>query len=162
MDILNPPALALAPLLSLSQQQQQQPYQHYQAFTNNNGFPSFPYQQQPSQQSFSRPPSSSPSSCDDSAASGSSGSYGSYPPHPPPGSSCCLFVGNLSYFCTDTHLHDLFDQYGHVQQVKIVMNDLNTRSLMFGFVTMASMIEATEMERLMNGMVFMGRKLRYG
>ncbi len=72
----------------------------------------------------------------------------------------CLFVGNLSYFCEEKHLHDLFDQYGHVQQVKIVMNDLNTRSLMFGFVTMATATEAFEMERLMNGMMFMGRKLK--
>ena len=76
----------------------------------------------------------------------------------PPGT--CLFVGNLSYFCEEKHLHDLFDQYGHVQQVKIVMNDLNTRSLMFGFVTMASPAEAREMEISFDDHLFMGRRLR--
>lgn len=71
-----------------------------------------------------------------------------------------VFVGNLSYFCEESHLYDLFDQYGHVQHVRIVRNDSNTRSLMFGFVTVGSPHEAREMERLLNNHLFMGRRMR--
>ena len=71
-----------------------------------------------------------------------------------------LFVGNLSYFCEISHLFDLFDQYGHVNGVRIVRNDNRSRTLMFGFVTMSTVHEANEMERILNGTFFMGRRLR--
>ncbi len=47
-----------------------------------------------------------------------------------------------------------------MSEVRVMLNDSRTRSLMFGFVTVASSTEATEMERLLNGTFFMGRKLR--
>ena len=71
-----------------------------------------------------------------------------------------LFVGNLSYFCEEKDLFELFDQYGNVEDVRIIKNDSGTRSLMFGFVTMASVYEAREMEKLLNNHLFMGRRLR--
>jgi RNA recognition motif-containing protein len=71
-----------------------------------------------------------------------------------------VFVGNLSYFCEETHVFELFNQYGHVQHVRIVRNDSNTRSLMFGFVTLSSIHEAREIERLLNNHMFMGRRMR--
>jgi RNA recognition motif-containing protein len=71
-----------------------------------------------------------------------------------------VFVGNLSYFCEESDLFELFNQYGRVQHVRIVRNDTNTRSLMFGFVTLSSVHEAREMERLLNNHLFMGRSMR--
>jgi RNA recognition motif-containing protein len=72
-----------------------------------------------------------------------------------------VFVGNLSYFCEEQHLFRLFSQYGHVQRVFIVQNDSNTKSLMFGFVTLLSDVEAREIEKLLHNHLFMGRRLRY-
>ncbi len=71
-----------------------------------------------------------------------------------------LFVGNLSYFCEVSHLFDLFNEYGRVNGVRMVRNDNRTRPLMFGFVTMSTAHEASEMERILNGSFFMGRRLR--
>jgi RNA recognition motif-containing protein len=71
-----------------------------------------------------------------------------------------LFVGNLSYFCEEKDLYELFDQYGNVEDVRIIKNDSGSRSLMFGFVTMASVHEAREMEKLLNNHLFLGRKIR--
>ncbi len=75
-------------------------------------------------------------------------------------SSCVVFVGNLSYFCEEPHLHKLFDNVGHVTHVRIVRNESNSRSLMYGFVTLSSFPEAQEIERLLNNHLFMGRRLR--
>lgn len=77
-----------------------------------------------------------------------------------PSPESTLFVGNLSFFCEERHLFELFDQYAHVHHVRIMRNDFRTRSLMFGFVTLGSLHEANELERLLNGTFFMGRKLR--
>jgi RNA recognition motif-containing protein len=71
-----------------------------------------------------------------------------------------LFIGNLSFFCEECHLFDLFDEYAHVNGVRIVRNDNRTRSLMFGFVTLSTVHEAKEMERMLNGSFFMGRRLK--
>ncbi len=71
-----------------------------------------------------------------------------------------LFVGNLSYFCEEKDLYALFEENGHVEDVRIIKNDSGTRSLMFGFVTMSTIHETREMEKLLNNQMFMGRKLR--
>ncbi len=71
-----------------------------------------------------------------------------------------LFVGNLSFFCEEKHLFELFNQYGPVENVHIVRNDDHTRSLLFGFVTMTTAHAAREMHRLLNECMFMGRRMK--
>ncbi len=71
-----------------------------------------------------------------------------------------LFVGNLSYFCEERDLVELFDHCAHVHGVRIMRNASRTRSLMFGFVILASDHEASEIERIFNGSFFMGRNLK--
>ncbi len=71
-----------------------------------------------------------------------------------------LFVGNLSYFCEESQLHSLFDEYCYVQNVRIHRNEAKTRSLQFGFITVSSPGEAKKMESMLNNHLFMGRKLR--
>ncbi len=71
-----------------------------------------------------------------------------------------LFVGNLSFFCEESHLMELFSQYGHVQGIRILLNRKQNKSLMYGFVTMQSTVEAVEMVFLLDGHLFMGRKLK--
>ena len=94
----------------------------------------------PSQQSISN----------SSSNSGSSGQ--GHKPHE-------LFVGNLSFFCEERHLFELFDQYTRVNGVRVMRNELRTRSLMFGFVTLSCPHDANEMARVLNGTFFMGRRM---
>jgi RNA recognition motif-containing protein len=71
-----------------------------------------------------------------------------------------VFVGNLSYFCEEQDLFNLFDAYVEVTHVRIVRNPENNKTLMFGFVTLSTVHEAKEMAKLLHGQLFMGRKLR--
>ncbi len=71
-----------------------------------------------------------------------------------------IFVGNLSFFCTERDLFDLFFPYGHVTNVRITRNDHKNRSLMFGFIAFASAQEAREMVKVFDRHLFMGRCLR--
>jgi RNA recognition motif-containing protein len=71
-----------------------------------------------------------------------------------------LFVGNLSFFCTERDLFELFSEYAEVVNVRIARNEQKNRSLMFGFVAFGNMHEAREMSRLFQRHIFQGRNLR--
>jgi RNA recognition motif-containing protein len=77
-----------------------------------------------------------------------------------PTNKCVLFVGNLSYFCEEKHLRELFQPYGCLLQARVMHNEHNTRSLMYGFVTLSSPEAAREMERIFDNHMFMGRQMR--
>jgi RNA recognition motif-containing protein len=47
-----------------------------------------------------------------------------------------LFVGNLSYNTTETHLKDMFAAHGTVVEVDLIMDKFSGRSRGFAFVTM--------------------------
>lgn len=49
-----------------------------------------------------------------------------------------IYVGNLSYNTREENLRDLFEGYGEVVSVNIVMDKMTGRSRGFGFVEMAS------------------------
>lgn len=70
-----------------------------------------------------------------------------------------MFVGNLSYFCEEYDLFTLFNEYAHVKNVRIVWNENHSRPLMYGFVVLASHQEVQEIKKLLDGHLFMGRKL---
>lgn len=71
-----------------------------------------------------------------------------------------LFVGNLSYFCTEADLYNLFANFGVVQTLRIKHNDKGTRSLQFGFVCLSNLSEAEEARRVLNGAMVMGRNIK--
>lgn len=70
-----------------------------------------------------------------------------------------VFVGNLSYFCMEMDLHRLFSQYVNVLNVRIERDDNGIRSLLFGFVSLASLEEVHGVSSLLNGHLFMGRHI---
>ncbi len=72
-----------------------------------------------------------------------------------------LFVGNLSYFCESEHLYELFRQYGDLVHIEVVKNRKQSKSLMYGFATMETQAAAENIVDLLDGILFMGRKLRY-
>ena len=72
-----------------------------------------------------------------------------------------VFVGNLSYFCEEKDLYELFNQYSTVTNVRVMRNDDKSRSLMFGFIVLTSRTEVEEICRLLHGHLFLGRHLRW-
>lgn len=70
-----------------------------------------------------------------------------------------IFVGNLSYFCSESILTTLFQQYGLVSSVTIQRSRKNL-PLHYGFVDMAPM-DAERAINALNNLTFMGRQLRY-
>jgi len=72
-----------------------------------------------------------------------------------------LFVGNLSYFCIDANLMDLFAPYGLVESIEIKRGKETGDCLMHGFVEMGSLEAAEAAAMELNGRKFMGRRIRY-
>ena len=71
-----------------------------------------------------------------------------------------LYVGNLSYFCEEHHLWDLFGRIGNVDRCHIIRNYDRTRSLSYGFVCMTTVEEALFAIKVLNDQMFMGRALK--
>lgn len=71
-----------------------------------------------------------------------------------------LFIGDLSYFCTEEDIQKLFSRYGTVVETRIRRSDRGGHSLMFGFVKMTSLEDAERCERELDNLSFMGRLLR--
>src|SRR5437764_5939481 len=70
-----------------------------------------------------------------------------------------LYVGNLSYDMTDSDLQTLFEQFGQVQSVQIIMDRDTGRSKGFGFVEMNGPQEAQAAIDGLNGKEVNGRQL---
>ncbi len=88
-----------------------------------------------------------------------------------------LFVGNLSYFCEEQNLYDLFSNalatrdiaqgqnplrlMNYVSSVRIIYSEGQPqRSLMFGFATLNNFNDAQYIIQQLQNTMFMGRKLR--
>ncbi len=74
-------------------------------------------------------------------------------------SSRTLFVGDLSFFCSEGHLHNLFADFGPVLNVDIKRGRAGD-SLMHGFVEMDTVAAAEIAMNSLNNIKFMGRKMR--
>lgn len=70
-----------------------------------------------------------------------------------------IFVGNLSYFCSNASLVDFFASLGPVQGVNVRQSKKNI-PLHYGFVEMPRELALRACNEL-NGVEFMGRKIRY-
>src|SRR5437867_5007405 len=70
-----------------------------------------------------------------------------------------LYVGNLTYGCTDASLRQLFEAHGTVTSAQIIMDRDTGRSKGFGFVEMGSDAEAQAAIAALNGKEVDGRAL---
>ena len=70
-----------------------------------------------------------------------------------------LFVAKLSYGTTEAELLPLFESYGDVDSVKIIMDRETGRSKGFGFVEMPNDDEAAEAIEGLNGHELDGREI---
>lgn len=71
-----------------------------------------------------------------------------------------LFVGDLSYFCREQHIQQLFSSIGRVISVRIRRSDRRGHSLMHGFAKMASVEDAQRVVATFDGYMFLGRKMK--
>ena len=69
-----------------------------------------------------------------------------------------IFAGDLSLFCTEEKLFSLVCPFGDVKSV-IIRRGRQGENLQYGFIQMDHEA-AREVVRAMNGMKFLGRKLR--
>lgn len=70
-----------------------------------------------------------------------------------------VFVGNLSFFCTQDHLWNLLAPFGGIRSVKICRTK-EKEPLYYGFVHLTSTSAVEAAIKGLHGQLFMGRKLR--
>lgn len=71
-----------------------------------------------------------------------------------------IYVGNLSYKTTDDELKALFEAHGAVNSARVVKDRESGQSKGFGFVDMPDQAAAEHAIEAINGVDFMGRRLR--
>ncbi len=71
-----------------------------------------------------------------------------------------IYVGNLSYDATEDGLRKVFEEYGEVESVKIIIDRYTNRSRGFGFVEMTSDEEGQSAISGLNGKEIDGRNLK--
>lgn len=82
------------------------------------------------------------------------------PPSHDPRLRRSVFVGDLSFFCTEIDLANAFSRFGHVITVEI-KRGRHGDSLLHGFVEFDNDTAAERAIQFMNGRKWMGRRLRY-
>lgn len=70
-----------------------------------------------------------------------------------------IFVGNLPYLTSGTDLKSVFEQYGCVSAVNLVIEPCSGRSRGFAFVNMPRLDDADEAISRLNGSSLHGRRL---
>jgi len=70
-----------------------------------------------------------------------------------------IFVGNLAFSTTDHDLRQLFEPYGAVNEIRVIMDRDTGRSKGFGFVEMPDGTAATSAIQGANGTELAGRAL---
>lgn len=68
-----------------------------------------------------------------------------------------IYVGNLSFDCTEADLRTAFAAFGEVNDVRLITDRDTGRSKGFGFVEMPNSSEANSAIDGLNGKEFMGR-----
>jgi RNA recognition motif-containing protein len=71
-----------------------------------------------------------------------------------------LFLGDLSTFCTEKDIHDVFSQFGEVVEIKIMRSEETLRNLSYGFLKFANPANAKKAMNALDGSLFCGRHLR--
>ena len=70
-----------------------------------------------------------------------------------------IYVGNLDFKVDENDLRDVFEEYGSVNDVKIITDRYNGRSKGFGFVTMDNAEESKKAISDLNGATYENREM---
>ena len=71
-----------------------------------------------------------------------------------------IYVGNLSFDCTNEDLNQKFSEFGEVEEANAITDKFSGRGKGFGFVTYTDPESAKKAISEMNGQEWMGRTLR--
>ncbi|MFC1859850.1 RNA recognition motif domain-containing protein [Thermodesulfobacteriota bacterium] len=71
-----------------------------------------------------------------------------------------IYVGNLSYKIKEDSLKSLFNEFGEVENTKIIMDRHTGRSKGFGFVEMPDNSEADQAIKALNGKFIEGQNVK--
>jgi len=71
-----------------------------------------------------------------------------------------IYVGNLPYSSREEDVQALFEQFGQVTSVKLIMDKFTGKSKGFGFVEMATNEDADQAIEALNESEFQGNRLR--
>lgn len=71
-----------------------------------------------------------------------------------------IYVGNLSYNCSEADLRTAFSAYGEVDSVRIITDRDTGRSKGFGFIEMPNDSEANAAIQALNGSELMERTIK--
>ena len=83
------------------------------------------------------------------------------PPRPGKGGiSMNIYIGNLSYNAGENDIRKVFEEYGSVESVNIIIDRMTDRSKGFGFVEMTNDDEAKEAIAGLDGKDHLGRALK--
>jgi RNA recognition motif-containing protein len=72
----------------------------------------------------------------------------------------CLFLGDLSCFCSEQEILEVFSPFGTVLDIRIIRNRETNRSLSYGFIDFATASAATSAMKELNGKLVCGRAIR--
>lgn len=71
-----------------------------------------------------------------------------------------IYIGNLSYKARETDLKAVFEKFGKVDSIEIIVDRRTRRSRGYAFVEMSNGQAAQEAIKALDGKEFMGRSLR--
>lgn len=71
-----------------------------------------------------------------------------------------VFVGDLSVFCTEQDLQNLFEPFGLTKDIRIIRENKSNQPLSYGFVEYLERESALNAMNTLNGELFKGRCLR--
>ena len=81
-------------------------------------------------------------------------------PRPTLNPRCRIYVGDLAFFCNESHLRTLFSQYGTILDIQLMRNAAG-QTQMHAYVDMQTEDEARRAEAALDGQKLLGRKIRY-
>lgn len=71
-----------------------------------------------------------------------------------------IYVGNLSFTVKEDILKQMFNEFGEVESLKIIMDGRTGQSKGYGFVEMPSNSEADQAIKALNGKFIEGRNIK--
>ena len=71
-----------------------------------------------------------------------------------------IHIGNLSFNTTEENLRSAFEEFGTIENARIIMDKATGKSKGFGFVEMEDDEKAGKAIKAMNGSILDGRKIR--
>ena len=70
-----------------------------------------------------------------------------------------IYVANISYRATEEKLKELFEEFGSVDSVRIILDKNTGKSRGFGFIEIPTDADGKKAVGTLNGVDFMGRNL---